>query len=64
MNTQEIKKALLNGAQFGNEAADWYTLNRCHVDGGKIIVINGRYCFYKTLDSFAVRIGQLIKKGC
>ena len=63
MKNKEIKSELLKGQQFGNESADWFTLNRCHIDGGKVIVIRGEYHFYKTVDSFSKRISQLIRRG-
>jgi len=62
MNTQEIKEMILNGQQFSNEQADWYTLSSPENDR-RIIVIGGEYRFYKTLNSYAKRISQLIKRG-
>lgn len=62
MNTQEIKEMLLDGYQFSNEIADWYTLSKPEEDR-RIIVIGGEYRFYKTLNSYARRIFQLTNRG-
>jgi len=62
---KEVKSELLKGTQFGNEVADWFTLNREHIDPkeAKVIVIGGEYKFYKNIDSYAKRIVELIKRG-
>lgn len=63
MTTQEIKSALLEGQNFGNEAANWYSV--CKPSENLFwIVIRERNLFCKNIDSAAKRISQLIKKGC
>jgi hypothetical protein len=62
MQISEIKKELMSGQQFGNESANWYTLSKPS-ESRHIIVLNGDYKFYKSLDSFARRISSLIKTG-
>lgn len=62
MTTQEIKLALLEGQNFGNEAANWYSVCK---PSEKLfwIVIDERNLFCKNIDSAAKRISQLIKRG-
>ena len=64
MTAQEIKKELLKGkqTQYGNEAADWFTINRPE-ENTRIIYFGLEPKFYKTIDSYAKRISQLIKRG-
>jgi len=62
MTTQEIKTALLNGENFQNEIANWYSI--CNPSQNRFwIVINERNLFCKNIDSAAKRISQLIKRG-
>jgi hypothetical protein len=62
MTTQEIKSALLEGQNFGNESANWYSL--CKPSENLFwIVIGERNLFCKNIDSAAKRISQLIKRG-
>ena len=62
MTTAEIKTALLNGENFQNEIANWYSI--CNPSQNRFwIVINERNLFCKNIDSAAKRISQLIKKG-
>ena len=60
MKAKEIKIELLKGAKFENEKADWFVVNK---DGYHIIVKEGRYFFYKTINSLSIRIAQLINRG-
>ena len=62
MTIQEIKSALLEGQNFGNEAANWYSVCK---PSEKLfwIVIGERNLFCKNIDSAAKRISQLIKRG-
>jgi hypothetical protein len=62
MSTQEIKLALLEGQNFGNEAANWYSVCK---PSKKLfwIVIGEKNVFCKNVDSAAKRISQLIKRG-
>jgi hypothetical protein len=62
MTTQEIKEALLDDKQFGNESANWFTLCKAS-QNLYLIVIKERNLFCKSIDSAAKRISQLIKKG-
>ena len=63
MTTIEIKSALLKGQNFGNEAANWFSL--CKPSENRFwIVIGERNLFCKNIDSAAKRICQLIKTGC
>ena len=64
MTTQEIKAELLKGreVQFGNESADWYTVNRPE-ENTRIIFFGTEIKFYKSIDSYAKRISQLVKRG-
>ena len=62
MTSKDIKAALLNGQNFGNESAGWYTL--CKPSEGRfIIVIADKYVFCKSIGSAARRIFQLINRG-
>lgn len=62
MTTTEIKKSLLQGNQFENESANWYSL--CRPSENLFwIVISDRNVFCKNIDSAAKRISQLIKRG-
>jgi len=60
--TQQIKEQLLNGEQFQNELADWFTLNNPS-RGLRIITIKGEDKFYQDINSYAKRVSQLIKRG-
>tara|TARA_B110000285_G_C15011643_1_gene556742 strand:- start:679 stop:903 length:225 start_codon:yes stop_codon:yes gene_type:complete len=64
MTTQEIKVELLKGkqTQYSNENADWYTVNRPN-ENTRIIFFGGEPKFYKSINSYAKRISQLINKG-
>jgi hypothetical protein len=63
MTTQEVKTALLNGENFGNEVANWYSL--CKPSENRFwIVIGERNLFCKNIDSAAKRISSLMKRGC
>lgn len=62
MTTKDIKAELLKGVQFGNEVADWYTINRPN-EGLRMLSVRGENKFFKTIDSYAKRISQLIKTG-
>tara|TARA_R110000851_G_scaffold257874_1_gene410320 strand:- start:331 stop:528 length:198 start_codon:yes stop_codon:yes gene_type:complete len=64
MTTQEIKAELLKGreVQFGNESADWYTVNRPE-ENTRVICFGTEAKFYKCIDSYAKRISQLVKRG-
>jgi hypothetical protein len=62
MTTQEIKLALLEGKNFGNEVADWNSY--CKPSENLFwIVIGERNLFCKNINSAAKRISQLIKRG-
>jgi len=62
MKSQEIKTALLEGHNFENESANWYSL--CKPSQNIYwIVIQDRNLFCKNIDSAAKRISQLIKRG-
>lgn len=62
MTTKEIKSALLEGQNFGNEAANWYSLCKPS-ENIFYIVIGERNLFCKNIDSAAKRILQLINRG-
>lgn len=62
MKAKEIKAELEKGVQFGNESADWYTINRPQ-DGLRMLCIRGENKFFKNMDSYAKRICRLIKVG-
>jgi hypothetical protein len=62
MTSQEIKTALLQGQNFANEAAGWYSVCRPN-ENMFWIVIGERNLFCKNIDSAAKRISQLIKRG-
>jgi len=64
MTVQEIKTELLKGkqTQYGNEAADWFTINRPE-ENERIIFFGTSPRFYKNIDSYAKRIFQLINRG-
>ena len=62
MTTKEIKSALLKGQNFGNEAANWYSLCKPS-ENIFYIVIGERNLFCKNVDSAAKRILQLINRG-
>ena len=62
MTTQEIKLAILQGQNFGNDAANWYSF--CKPSENLFwIVIGERNFFYKNIQSVSKRISQLIKRG-
>jgi hypothetical protein len=67
MKFQEIKSALLEGQQFGNDTANWFTINRPSTNRPSErvfwIVIGERYLCCKNINSAARRISQLIKRG-
>ena len=62
MNAAEIKKSLLEGQNFGNESANWYSVCRPN-EKLFMIVIGERNLFCKNIESAAKRISQLIKRG-
>jgi hypothetical protein len=62
MTTKEIKSALLEGQNFGNESANWYSVCRPS-ENLFLIVIAERNLFCKNIESAAKRISQLIKRG-
>lgn len=62
MKTKEIKSALLEGKNFGNETANWYSVCR-PCENLFWIVIGERNLFCKNIESAAKRISQLIKRG-
>ena len=59
---QDIKDDILKGQQFGNEAANWFTLFRVK-DRMFVIDIREKMYWYKNVDSAAKRVAQLIKRG-
>jgi hypothetical protein len=62
MTTQEIKSALLEGQNFANESANWFS--QCKPSHNLfLIVIAERNLFCKNVDSAAKRISQLLKRG-
>lgn len=62
MTTKEIKKAILNGENFINESANWYSV--CNPSKNLFwLVINERNLFCKNIDSVSKRIAQLLKRG-
>jgi hypothetical protein len=62
MTTIQIKSAILEGKNLGNEVAEWYTLCKPS-DNRYMISIKGRILLYKNINSAAKRISQLIKRG-
>ncbi len=60
--TKPIVDHLINGGQYENEAANWYTLSKPS-DNRRIIVINDEFKFYKNIESYAKRILTLMKRG-
>ena len=59
---KQIEQALTNGVQFGNDAANWFSL--VNVEKNYFILeIRDQIKFYKNLNSVAKRINQLINKG-
>lgn len=62
MTAKQIKKQLLEGKNFGNEAANWYSLCK-PIENIFLIVIGERNLFCKNINSAAKRISQLIKRG-
>ena len=62
MKTQEIKLQLLNGENFSNESANWYSL--CKPSQNIfLIVIREKNIFFKNIDGAAKRISQLLNRG-
>lgn len=62
MKTKEIKTELLNGKNFENQSAKWYSI--CNPSKNLFwIVIQEKNVFFKDIDSIARRISQLIKRG-
>lgn len=62
MTSKQIKSELLKGMQFGNQSADWYTVNNPQ-EGLRMLCVRGKNKFYKNMDSYAKRICTLIKSG-
>jgi hypothetical protein len=62
MTNKEIKKSLLEGQNFGNEAAGWYSICRPS-ESLYMIVIGERNLFCKNIDSASKRISKLINTG-
>ena len=62
MTTQQIKSALLEGKNFGNELANWYSY--CKPSENRYwITIGDKNLFCKNIDSAAKRIKKLINTG-
>ena len=62
MKTAEIKTALLEGKNFGNDSSNWFTL--CKPSENRfIIMIGDKILTYKNVDSTAKRVLRLINKG-
>lgn len=62
MKKQDIINEILNGSQFANESANWWSVSN---PKNKVfmISINDKDFFYNNIDSFAKRIVQLLKRG-
>lgn len=58
---QEIKQNLEKGENYGT--SNWYTINRHHKDGLKVIVINDKDYFFESLDSYARKVKKLLNRG-
>lgn len=58
----DIKTQIQQGAQYHNEAADWWTIFRPS-ENFFMICVRGEDKFYKNLDSAARRTAQLLKRG-
>lgn len=63
MTTQEIKQAILDGKNFENEAANWYTVFKPS-ENLYWIVIGDRDLFCKNLESATKRVKKLMNTGC
>lgn len=61
-NSKEIKLALLNGEQFANEVAGWFTICRIK-ENLFMLVIDDENFFYNNIDKYSRRILRLIKTG-
>jgi len=59
----EIKAELLNGENFGNEAADWFTLNRIKYTGEMMIQIGDDIHFFSTQTKYTNAVVKLLKSG-
>lgn len=59
---EEIKNNLKQGKQYQNLNSNWYTINRPK-ENFRAIVINEEIKFYKTINSYAKRVKQLLNKG-
>lgn len=62
MTTKDIKTAILNGQQFSNEVANWFTVFKPSINVYSIC-INEQYYSYKNIDSAARRVNKLINYG-
>jgi hypothetical protein len=62
MTLQDVKVELQNGQNFENERADWLTLNKPSANR-RLLCIRGDIKEYKTINSYAKRVYQLINKG-
>lgn len=72
MKNLEIKTALENGQNFGNDAAGWYTVNRPSENTRYIVFVQGfhersksgdDHVGYKNYSSYAKRVFQLMARG-
>jgi len=60
---EQTKLDLLSGQNFGNEAADWYTMNRINFEGEMYIHYRDRTITYKTINSYARAVEKLLNTG-
>lgn len=63
MNKTDIKNGILNGQQFGNDAADWNTVNRINKDGKMFLRIGETYKGFTTVEKYANAILKLLNTG-
>ncbi len=59
----EIKEELLNGKNFGNESADWMTLNRIKYTGEMMIQINDDIHIFSTILKYTNAVVKLLNTG-
>ena len=62
MKTSDITNELKSGTQFGNEAANWYTINRPQ-ENFFMLVLNDKNYFFHSITKYAKRVARLMKTG-
>lgn len=60
---RELMNSLAEGANYGNDAAGWFTLNRIKFEGEMMIQFNDKVYHYDTLLKYTNAVKKLLNTG-